>query len=275
MKYTYAILVVSVLMFCSCQKENNDSNTGSAETTLVKFVDIDSTQPTGFDSIQICIFKYDNEKRLSEIDNRFYNLGAVGTRFHMTLFYNGSESRPYKKVRVVEDALLVFKDSVYYFYTNAVLTGDSIVYGDSKEVNTYTYETGKIIHNRKNINSLGQVTNSLHNIFYTKSGGNTLLETYDNYSWNASYDNHPNPYYGLMDIYGIGNEVYFKRETFLESTFRENNNVLHSTESENGSHREMFYSYQYRENGYPEVMSYHDDSDPTFVIRRKFYYTAL
>src|SRR5215813_5428277 len=116
MKLLIAIFsfMVTVILF-SCQKEvsvdtgrgNGTGGTTNDSIVLSKIVTLDTTRPSGLDTVDITLFSYDSQGRLAEMNSngREDSSSSPVYTYHdiNRLYYNGSDTLPYKMTYTSND----------------------------------------------------------------------------------------------------------------------------------------------------------------------------
>ena len=280
------------LIMCSCQKEKTQDRQSedpqSDSTTLSMYVDLDTTQVSGTDTLEVQKYKYDNSKRLIEADYIEYNGNAADYLTITKMFYTGADTLPFKKTESYYELpggnLLNTPDTGYYFYSEGRVISDSIISHSNSSnyfVQKYLYDNNKIIE------SIAENTTppaTLRTIFYqTKNSGNTILQvdsTFDNgnYTGNSqtfsfSYDTKNNPFFNMPQPFIERGSPYYQMETYSEEMIFEKNNPTEIKEED----FHLKYVYEYNRNNFPSVAKIYDDpdNDPNYYYKRIFIYTKL
>lgn len=287
-KYILSVALLSFILI-SCNKEISvenvvDSPASNDSITLSKIIYIDTSQASGLDTLEVLNFKYNNAKRLIESDEIYYDIGIPDGRYKTVLFYNGTDTLPYKKTTTFSDlpsGNITDLHTGYYTYSNGKVIFDSVVttsypYPVSRR---YTYLNDKII-----------VTNYLYdlptpwvttqNIYFTKNNGNTILQkdtvnVSTIHMFSFQYDNKNNPFYGLQFSSIEGPVPYYFMETHNDAMVFEKNNPTDINQFENSYNFHYKYYYEYNANGYPKVARVHNQNDPTNFFKMLYFYTKL
>lgn len=136
MKWISGCLIGIILLVCfsSCQKEIDWGLTNkpqSDSTILAKYIEFDTTFPSGLDTILITTLGYDNAGRLSVSKNISKDLNLPPTTVfpyfeNINYSYNCNDTVPYKVTISLSDALGNSNDTVYLFYANGKVVRDSM-----------------------------------------------------------------------------------------------------------------------------------------------------
>jgi len=290
MRHILFLGFLSLIIF-SCQKdktpERRTENPQSDSTTLAMYVDLDTTKVSGSDTVEVQKYSYDNLKRLSKSYYIEYDDGVPGGLYLTDLFYNGTDTLPFKIVETFYELPSGNADDPdigYYFYKDGKLTSDSVSHSNDPSVyyvNSYTYDNNTIIST--NIYASTPPIISVDKHYQTKTNGNTTSQfdssfvdgAYSGSSeviFSASYDTKNNPFYNLVSssIDRIPSSIY-ALETYSEDMTSEKNNPV---EIISGFH--LKYVYDYNPNGYPVVARVYDIEGPSqFWFKRVFIYTKL
>ena len=285
MKTYLATLLILIILFCSCQKgftvensntelvQNLDSN------TLVKYIEFDTTQISGLDTLDIAKYSYDNLKRLALLEYTEFDGAGVKVNLYKTnLFYNGVDSFPFKRIDsrfALPSLSLMASDTNYYSYSNGRIVSDSA----SDDVIKFTYSTDKIMEKRFT-NFPGAAYDS--NTYYmTRLNGNLILQVdttsggsvYENFSF--TYDNKNNPFYRLPISSFESARPFYSLELYHDEMIYEKNNPTQILQTSSVSLFHFKYSYEYNSNGYPKIARVTDQTNPSTFYKVKFFYTAL
>ncbi len=284
-------LVFLSFIFFSCQKEITSEikteNPQSDSTTLAMYVDLDTTKVSGFDTVEVQKYSYDNLKRLSKSYYIVYDNGIPDGLYLTELFYNGNDTLPFKIVGTFYDSPSGNPDDPdigYYFYNDGKLTSDSVSYGNDPSVyyvHSYTYNNNVITSTY--IYASTPPTISVDKHYQTKANGNTTSQFDSSFVngayygtsevlFSATYDTKNNPFYKLVSssFERIPSFIY-ALETYSEDMTSEKNNPV---EIISGFHIKYVYEYNY--NDYPSVARVYDIEGPTqFWFKRIFFYTKL
>jgi hypothetical protein len=280
------------LIICSCQKEKTQDrrteNPQSDSTTLAMYIDLDTTQVSGSDTIEVQKYKYDNSKRLLESDYIEYNGNAPDGITITKLFYNGTDTLPFKKTESYYELpsgnLVNTPDTGYYFYSQGRVISDSII----SHSNSSSYFVRKFSYNNNKITeSIAENTTPpstyLHLFYQTKNNGNTSLQIDSTFyngnniggtqTFSFSYDTKNNPFYNMPQSFIERGDPYYNMETYSEEMIFEKNNPTEIKEE--AFH--LKYVYEYNINNFPSVAKIYDDpdNDPTYYYKRVFIYTKL
>lgn len=285
-------LVFLGLIICSCQKEKTQDrkagNPQSDSTTLLMYVDIDTTQVSGSDTLEVQKYKYDNSKRLIEATYIGYNRNIPEGGTITKLFYNGTDTLPFKKIEsyfeLPNGNISNIPDTGYYFYSQGKVISDSVISPHnslSYYVRKFSYDNNKII---QTIVSNTTPPSTLLTIFYqTKNSGNTVLQidstffngsnTFNSQTFSFSYDTKNNPFFNMPQPFINRGEPYYQMETYSNEMIFEKNNPIEVKEG----NFHLKYVYEYDMNNFPLIAKiyYDPDNHPAYYYKRIFIYTKL
>lgn len=263
---------------------------GDANTTILsKYIEFDTTAMAPFDTVSKTLFYYDNAKRNVGIDLSYYQNGQLGNyQYNSTFFYNGNDTVPFKKI--VNTPFLVttdpdfVNDTCFYFYSNSLLIKDSTIQhlatNPFTEVNNYTYATGLIINNSTEyFGNPVSVYNRTDTVHLKYVNGNITSQIDSSYlsakhDFKYVYDNHPNPFYRTQSKIAVDNRFpHYFMETFIHDIFTKNN-AIEIDQFEYYMYYHHFKNiYEYKTNGYPKIVRFFDQNDPTVFGKGIYFYT--
>lgn len=282
------IVLVMVVGFSSCQREVDgrlDDVVVDDNIYIDKFIELDTTYPSGLDTSYKYSFIYDGQKRLKQIaeigfDDGTHNIQYIGNEYR---YYNGSDTVPYKTTYDLDYTTgESYRDTSFLFYD-----GNNVIYKDSNVryesgapasmwLHTYSAgETNRFLIKRTSFDFItGLFTadsiNSIRSIiannivstsdsFYNQLGG---LQYVVKYTFN--YDNKLNPYNKIAlhyPVYGflINMSNYQNFPNFGSknnpTTFTLMTWLAGSVSNDVGEAR-----YEYDNNGYPKIIRYNSGS---------------
>lgn len=72
-KMPFLLLLLSAILFFSCQREIDilPDTTPNEGTVLWKYVEMDTTMPSGLDTVDVYFFEYDLQKRIVRLTNYY------------------------------------------------------------------------------------------------------------------------------------------------------------------------------------------------------------
>ncbi len=276
------------LIIYSCQKPTVDKrveSTQSDSTALVMYVDLDTTQIKGKDTLIVQKYDYDNLKRIINTYYIDYNSGVPDGLFQTRFYYNGADTLPFKRIETYYDLSsgTVNNPGVgYYSYKDGKVLSDSVSFSNNPLfylVRKYSYVNNKITETIAD-NSTPQNI-EVHKFYQIKNNENTTLQTDSTFfngalmggsqTFSFSYDTKNNPFYNLPQPFIDRSTPYYSMETYSEEMVYEKNNPIEIT---SGFH--LKYVYEYKPNGYPSVARVYDiDAPSQFWFKRIFIYTKL
>jgi hypothetical protein len=298
MKTFLSGLVILLLLvgFSSCQKEIDWGlvERPQVDSTIIwKYIEFDTTLPSGVDTISIYTFEYDNSSRLISFKKLDKDNSAPPSMLfpyfrNTTYSYNANDTLPFKVITTYRDFLdNNGNDTTYLFYANGLVIRDStrsIVFDitgfsfPSISVNHYVVNGNEIVatHYRDltlNPSSWPPACPGTTIYQQTVLNGNIISET-GNFSdcsgigesyFNATYDNKPNPFYSLRIPYPVLDGV-------LDIGNVQKNNTLETWGDNSPTDKRFRYSYIYHTNGYPIDVRIYEVSDPSNAWKGKFVY---
>lgn len=261
--------IILIICFSSCQKEIDwglNIPTQNDSSYLDKVIVIDTTLPSGTDTIGKYLFIYDNMKRLTNM-TLSYGTGYSDSAIQ-DLFYTGNETLPFKHVyRDVYSGLNIV-DTIYYYYSSGVVARDSVNrwnLGLGANLGAKVFEftiagsTANIRDKDYNFVSGNYVlaADNLSVVNISGSGGNLISQSlvsgssaYE--SVQASYDNKFNP---LSKVFKVKYPIFESRSN--ETWLLQKNNALQIQFKELFSTQETdVHTYVYRSDNYPLSATY-------------------
>lgn len=275
MRVLLSIVVLNLFVLLnSCQKEvmgklEDDPVVNVADSTLVwKYVEVDTTLPSGSDTTEWFYFNYDSLKRIS----RIYNI--EGTNIPLTIttdfFYNGSDTLPFKTVEISREGADAYVDTCFYTYnSNGLVIKDSSVYYDFvtfeplyRTINKFTITGDNVaVYHRED-----EYDGTLFNILTEQTGNASIVRQNGNISeqvstgtvindlyYKINYNNKINPLYRADLHYpvmgGFGNTFDTKKN--LQTSL-----IVGSSPSLIFGRYE--YTYTFRADGYPLTVEIKD-----------------
>jgi len=253
------------IFFSSCQREinfdlpaNPNPPTSADSTLLARFIDLDTTLPSGLDTIEQIFYSYDSQKRVK----RCFSTDYTDTET-IDYFYSGTDSLPFKTVSVWTNYGDIYRDTIFWSYMNGVVSKDSTIEYDITTSNQF-FSTETVIYTPGGNNILLQsriyhAPGPLAPVFDQWSG--TIVQTRQNgditmqddtthfhviYTdrahMEANYDNKINPFYRVETPYPILRKSNVQKNNVVEELSWDVPSSLYS---------HNFYTYTYRADGYP------------------------
>ena len=257
-------LCIALIILPACQREVDpgflrpaNPNDSHDSIYLKQYTKLDTTLPSGSDTLLRSMISYDAQKRvimISEYDFIFNELTVIN------YFYSGSDTLPYKTVMNYGDFISDYRDTSFFTYTNGIVSRDSTITFDITN-NTFFDTRVKIFTpsgNNTFIQSRGYfgyppITPAYQwngAMLQTRVNGNLTRQddtsTYnvkhsirDHYE--ADYDNKINPLYRVTIHYPI-NDFDTQKNNITEEKAWDGPGVfqIHTK-----------YNYIYRNDGYP------------------------
>jgi hypothetical protein len=262
----FSLVLATSILTISCQKELSETinqRTSSADSTLIrKIISLDTTLPSGLDTMTISNFLYDDKKRLIQFELiDFTTLGSTAVDLRKFFYNSVTDSLPYKAIDEFTETSYHFKDTIFYFYNNGIVASDSIRFYSLHQAGGTNWEewysrTRKFINNGNTTTVLEKETDYLPGpavcqttttVIKLFSNGNIADQqntatgcTTGYWQDHIQYDNKINPVYQVDVHYPM---LFQTWETFSA----QKNNVIDSQFP-----GESFQaSYSYRSDNYP------------------------
>lgn len=288
---TAAFSLILVLLFSSCQKEldidtgdTSQGQNGVNDSIYVsQYVELDTTEPSGFDTSFKYLFAYDGQKRITTIKEYNYFTGTTSLDEITTenYFYTGSDTLPYKLIILYADGsnILQGSDTVFLEYDNAGLVKtDSLRTTDFSGTHVMSVHYTPLSGGKYKLSGLGLTYDSII-INQTTINGNITGETINYYNGGTmssslglarAYDNKPNPFYRIAIHYPTAfnfSHTYFANE--------QKNNYAELTDNDPSFPEHYLINYEYRSDGYPLVSRLFDPGNPADAFKGIFTYIHL
>ena len=280
------------IFFASCQREVDfdlppDPNPAVNDSTLLwKYIELDTTFPTGSDTLYKTVFFYDNRKRVTGYNDYDFTIpGSTGIGIRK-YFYNGNDTIPYKTIYNYQETNYIVADTIYYFYNNGLVSSDSGIHyrnsfagGNNFEelflkIRSFTNTGNNTIIDEKVMDYLPVILTCQSTITAVKTyaNGNIIAEQNSStgcvtgvWSNQFTYDNKINPLYKTDIHYSICIEQD-------ESFGAQKNNPTQSISSLNNNNP-VQYIYTYRSDNYPVIVRVNDIANPSNNFKGLFFYT--
>jgi len=289
--FTATFLLLIIISVSSCQKEldidpNNPPPPVSTNDSiyLSKFIALDTTLPSGQDTLYIMEFFYDNNKRLTRSTGAENDPPAFDA-WEDKYFYTGNDTLPYM---VIENSTYqgspYIVDTVLYTYTNGIVSRDTsnsyfvnngarfdqsgfryTKSGNSVAIKgTYTFYVYGPPPDVTQYSGTASLVYSGENIIQQTTTPGTLAYDY----MQATYDNEVNPLYRFdvhYPLLGAGR---------INFDAQKNNEVSSDLgDSPTSLYWKYRTSYVYRLDGYPLISRTIDLLDPGHHEKGLFFYT--
>jgi hypothetical protein len=268
---SFITAIVLVMFFSSCQKEidwgfNNKPQSDSSY--LDKLFVLDTTLPSGADTIEKIYFKYDNSKRLDKITD-YFSVPSYDDTTIRQFFYSGNSITPFKEVYHDFHLSVDHVDTIYYTFSNGIITKDSIIewYLTTStplgvQVKDYFSQGNSVIIYSRDYNFVSGnyvlFSSDTSTCTTSFSGGNQLSQIrtsgYSNFNEvQVSYDNKLNPFAKVFKI----KYPYFGSYPGLDWDLQNNNpKTIHYQELPSDPYEDDQYTYIYRADNYPTSATY-------------------
>lgn len=286
---TFLLGVFTLILF-SCQQEVDGLIAGPVNddtTWLTKMISLDTTLPSGQDTVMLANYRYDAAKRLSTYDFTEFDLNNVKYTYDYKFHYrNNADTLPYMltcSFRYNTDT-----DTTFYYYQNGFITRDSSINSTGGTANwlwesIYTSAgNGRYLRKRysTNLGAGGQrfLFDSL--IYYRTVLNGNVISTLDS-TWDAAgfYRGRSSAQMGFD-----GKKSYVHRFNLWYLGHEEN--VMHELWPANGINNLISYNlvrdplsvetytigYQYNPAGFPVISRISGNPD---VNKQLFFYTKL
>lgn len=266
-------LLSTLIFFSSCQKEIDwgpDIETANDSIYIRRLILLDTTLPTGSDTVHVIKYSYDGMKRLEQIVWKDLYGGVNRPDEYYTLFYTGNDTLPSR----LEFSMTGAQATKFLYYSDGFVIKDST----AGSVGTENYRSvTRLTAIRNGWHELRTVSESSLNpgvlvttdsiIFsHRYSAGNVIQETDSSWSQGAYsqtlrtqrlYDNRKNPFRRNQAWYAgyyssiPGNLYYGNR-----------NNIISAVDSDdfNGSVT-INAEYDFNEHGYPVTGRYTGETE--------------
>jgi hypothetical protein len=257
-------VIFGITFFSSCQKEVStdipDGRVQGGDSIYIKqLVTLDTTKPSGQDTVYNVVLEYDNQKRAVQLTSWFY--GAPNSVTYIRRFYNGNDTLPFKSITGRTPTFSSSSDTTFYTYSNGLLVRDSVI-GLNTAGNVVNIESRNFTITGNDVLLVGRSYASYdpasllysNTALYTRtlSNGNIVLQETSSTAVYlflitdqrtvAVYDNHPNPLY----------RVDFQQPLIDEGAQQKNNTLQFTTSDLSGlGSSTTNYSFRYRSDGYP------------------------
>jgi hypothetical protein len=267
----FLIVVSFVVGFISCQKEIDGgvtNNPQSDSSYLDKLFALDTTLPSGMDTVEKAYFIYDNSKRLGKLTDYFFGPSYTDTSIR-EFFYSGNSTTPYKEIYNDFYSSAHEVDTIYYTFSNGVVTKDSIIswilstnsplgvrasdyVSQGNSVSIYYRDYSLISGNYVLVGS------NISTCTTTYSGGNQISQirtsgysTFNNVQ--VTYDNKLNPFAKVLK----NKYPYFGSYPGFDWLVQNNNpKTIHYQEQPSDPYQDEQYTYIYRADNYPSSATF-------------------
>jgi hypothetical protein len=276
-------IALSCLFFFSCQREiHGDISQAVVEnggTVLSKYIELDTTLPSGQDTASVYTFTFDNLKRIKRIYQvkKFTGYSSI---FYITtdFFYNGSDASPYKTIELDQENI-TYVDTSFYTYSNGFVRSDSSVnYRVNNSELLFTDVVSFLVTGINVFVKLSEATpvsgyEDTATLTIARQSGNIISQQDPNntitYSMQLKYDNNVNPFYSADIHYPI---IF---EHLINSFNAQKNNMTEEIDFTklSGTKSHVGYVYTYRSDGYPLEVRKIDLLDPSENRKGLFFYT--
>ena len=289
-----ALLLPVVFILFSCQKEVENPEPGdqqTGETYIKQLVFLDTTRPSGQDTLVKRIFAYDASNRLLSTETFGYssppNAFGINLKSTSRQYYTGSNSFPDK---ITFENLQFdipgnnYFDTLYLFYQNGIVKKDSVRYSIATTIINHfdqlSTTRSRII--TRQLNSSGVIIDTSYT--YTEWENGNLVREVDSqyfhllppgilvYETSCTYDNRPNPFRKMFIPYmypaSAAKAIGFPVEFELFSHPSENNIRTLAMDALGNSTVE----YRYNEEGLPEFATVNESG---LTYKACFIYTKL
>lgn len=271
MKIYFSTLCLGLvtILFSSCQKEISSDPilkvTSGDSTLLARYIELDTTLPSGSDTTFQEFYRYDAQKRVTRIYSIYSS--APGDIDILSYFYSGLDTLPNKVVLIWKNGSAPFVDTAFLSYTNGLVSYDSIITYDitnnkffRTEVATYTASgSNTFIQSRQYLSAAPSPVSRQWSgmVFKTYQNGNIIQQEdtstfaiiFTNRQYTqVSYDNKINPFYRIYTPYPFLRKLKVQKNNTIEETSSDTPSSLYS---------HYIYSYTYRPDGYPLIVRMH------------------
>lgn len=283
MKTKLILFAFVAISLYSCQNEFSIDDVplvnSPDSTRLSKYIEFDTTQVSGLDTLDISNYNYDNLQRLTLQEyTEFDGAGVKVNLYKAFLYYNGTDTLPFKTIRnrySLPGLNLQTSDTSFYSFANGKIVSDSNSFGVTK----FSYSNNLIFEKR--YSSFPGMPIDSNTFYMTRLNGNLVLQIdtlsggseVENFSF--TYDNKNNPFHRLPISSFERLRPYYKLELYNDEMIYEKNNPTQILQTNTVSLFHFKYAYEYNANGYPKIARVTDQTNPSTFYKVKFFYTAL
>ena len=262
LKNLISLSLIAMVIFSSCQKEVDPALGRTTDNTsdsiyLKQYTELDASLPPGSDTILKANIFYDAQKRAVKLTDYNFSFDAQTV---IDFFYSGSDTLPYKSIVYYEEIVTDYRDTIFFWYTNGMVSRDSTISNDitnniyfGTTVNIFTPGGNSTLVRERGYFSLPTTTpdyDMSSALLQTRLNGNLTMEddttifgikhSFRDHT-EASYDNKINPFYKITVHYPI-NGFDVQKNNLIEER---------SWDLPRVHERHIRYSYIYRSDGYP------------------------
>ena len=292
MKTAFGLLLflVAGLTITSCQREidgdfpSPDPSSFRDSTYISLYVEVDTSYPAGSDTAFKHTFKYDAQKRVTEIVEYNYQTGSpLFDHIYIEKYlYNGMDTVPARYVITDYDGAgnEFTTDSVFLKYNaDNIITEDSVRRVDNGIVSVYVSKFIRQSDNKYKVIVSGDSYRYDSAIVTNTFTGNMITERTEEYvggiitttsEYKTTVDTKLNPFYRIGLKYPVNEFIsggYF--------TWNEKNNPVELEYSGPFSSYRYLASYEYRADGQPLIYRLKSATDPDDFTKGFYYYTKL
>ncbi|MEO6228606.1 MAG: hypothetical protein ABJB11_22890 [Ferruginibacter sp.] len=289
MKNTTAFICFVIFIFTACQKDiTSDIDPvvtpplPQDSTLLALFIGLDATAVPPQDTIAKTYFYYDSNKRNTSIDLVYYDNGIPSEyQYHSTLFYQGTDTLPYKR-SVITNAIPTsntdyVNDTCYYYYNNLKLVKDSAIF-PSPITRQFQYTSNQVITTTTDYYNPQSPYIYKDTVSVAYQNGNIISQVNTSVAtakqnFKFVYDNHPNPFARTQNKIAIDNRFpYYYMEAFVSEIFG-THNPLEIDQTQQLYNYHYKFTYEYNQAGYPKIINLFDQNDPSVIEKGLYFYT--
>lgn len=288
------MMVLGIVFFSSCQREveeqlpNNNNSHSSEGSILEKYVTLDTTHPTGADTVQLTRFFYDPQTRILRVTDTWFQNGThiISSAVEATYSYNGNDTVPFKVTYQTNANGIVFSDTLFLSYDNDdFVIRDSMVryqsgvrrdmycfyYTETSPWNylvsgsAYDYTSNTPLHANRISLTRNWVNGNLvatYDSIYAQSipGREDIVKT------SFTFDNHPNPYVKTALHYPDYN--FYSYDAYYSSLYTRNNPItyvttVYSNQFPSAVTNQGEFRYTYNTLGYPVTITRYQNGNPS------------
>lgn len=272
-------LILLILSSCNKESENKPQSLPPNDSIYIsKIIELDDNFAAPLDSVYKIECKYDNQHRIINFIEIYYLNSPITTDTPkiVTLYYNGSDSIPYKATMLKNNST-PSETFETHFYTFSNSNPRQLIYDSIRYTALATGNTGlKVITCNYYADStvvFERYQNQKMKYNIIKVNGNITFQDDGLVTSNQTYDANPNPLFKLKfllnEFYRIGAE--YNENYYLEF---EKNNLTEINNENSLLHTKFRYYYIYNSNGHPlEVSIQNLLSSPQRPNKIKYFYT--
>ncbi len=278
MRKYLSLFCCTIIIFCSCQKDDSDQNIVPQNPMLLKkFIALDLSQTAPNDTTGIIEYSYDNLNRCTVIKNTYYPSLETDMTYN---YYVGSDT-------LISSRTIIYNGSdtskeIFTYNSVGQLLSDSTITILSSSTYTLTYSY-QILSNSRIQSTINSNSSpflfATYNIQYDNNG-NHLAEKDSSFDYNIgsgyvyksvsdltnTFDTKPCPFYNLYPkrLIGLDYENALQDDQPFYWSIIQKNNILTEVRTTNPTTTGLSpynhsFSYTYGADNYPLIIKYTDN----------------